>query len=151
MIFLGRFFYKKMNIFGELYGCRMLGRLREGAKAPQASQARASSPLRGAPFCAGFARVKASPFWGGGRACEAGGALPAPHCEGLSPLSTSFSTCVLNTLIFPQTTTGYTGGAKALLQTISRRKYRVAPLLIHIFHRKTGFPPFPGVFPVENS
>ena len=36
----------------------MLGRLREGAKAPQASQARASSPLRGAPFCAGFARVK---------------------------------------------------------------------------------------------
>ena len=38
----------------------MLGRLREGAKAPQASQARASSPLRGAPFCAGFARVKAS-------------------------------------------------------------------------------------------
>ena len=39
---------------------RMLGRLREGAKAPQASQARASSPLRGAPFCAGFAREKAS-------------------------------------------------------------------------------------------
>ena len=43
-------------------------------KAPQACFA-ASSPLRGAPFCAGFARVKASPFWGGGRACEAGGAL----------------------------------------------------------------------------
>ena len=41
---------------------RMLGRLREGAKAPQASQARASSPLRGAPFCAGFARVRASPL-----------------------------------------------------------------------------------------
>ena len=38
----------------------MLGRLREGAKAPQASQARASSPLRGAPFYAGFARVRAS-------------------------------------------------------------------------------------------
>ena len=35
---------------------RMLGRLREGAKAPQASQARASSPLRGAPFCAGEAK-----------------------------------------------------------------------------------------------
>ena len=43
-------------------------------KAPQACFA-ASSPLRGAPFCAGFARVKASPIWGGGRACEAGGAL----------------------------------------------------------------------------
>ena len=79
------------------------------------------------------------------------GSWPRSRPEGLSPLSTSFSTSVLKTLIFPQSTTGYTGGAKARLQTIYRRKYRAAPLLIHIFHRKTGFPPFPGVFPVENS
>ena len=59
---------------------RMLGRLREGAKAPQASQARASSPLRGAPFCAGFARVRASPLRGGDERSEVGGALPVFRC-----------------------------------------------------------------------
>ena len=59
---------------------RMLGRLREGAKAPQASQARASSPLRGAPFCAGFARVRASPLRGGDERSEVGGAFPVFRC-----------------------------------------------------------------------
>ena len=34
----------------------------KAGKVPPACFA-ASSPLRGAPFCAGFARVKASPFW----------------------------------------------------------------------------------------
>ena len=58
----------------------MLGRLWEGAKAPQASQARASSPLRGAPFCAGFARVRASPLRGGDERREGGGALPVFRC-----------------------------------------------------------------------
>ena len=57
----------------------MLGRLREGAKAPQASQARASSPLRGAPFCAGFARVRAS--------SRSGEVTSEAKSEGLFPFS----------------------------------------------------------------
>ena len=48
-------------------------------KAPQACFA-ASSPLRGAPFCAGFARVRASPLRGGDKRSEVGGALPVFRC-----------------------------------------------------------------------
>ena len=58
----------------------------------------ASSPLREEPLCAGFARVKASPFWGGGRACEAGGAFPTFHIVFHMRVENSYFSTVYNRL-----------------------------------------------------
>ena len=74
--------WRSTGCIGSLWrieGARQTEQYRVRRKAPQASQAR-PAPLKREPFCAGYAREKASPYRGGERApAKLGRALPACH------------------------------------------------------------------------